>query len=121
MIGLGRMGANMVQRLRRGNIDVVGDNRDSSVAEALAGACGMMTADKPSDLVATLNAPRVVRLLLPAGEVTERHVAELAHLLTADDINIDGTNSGFKDSMHRASWLAEMGIQFVDAGVSGDI
>jgi 6-phosphogluconate dehydrogenase len=121
MIGLGRMGANMVRRLRRGNIDVVGYNRDPSVAQALAQTCGMIAATSLADLVAKLDAPRVVWLMLPAGEVTEQHVGELAELLSADDVLIDGANSWFKDSLRRASRLAEKHIRFVDAGVSGGI
>ncbi|HMB72800.1 MAG TPA: decarboxylating 6-phosphogluconate dehydrogenase [Gammaproteobacteria bacterium] len=121
MIGLGRMGANMVRRLRRGNVDVIGYNRDMSVAKALEEACGMLTAENLADLVSKLEGPRVAWLMLPAGDVTEQHIAELGEWLAADDILIDGANSNFKDSMRRASWLAEKGIRFVDAGVSGGI
>lgn len=121
MIGLGRMGANMVRRLRRREIDVVGYNRDTAVARALADECGMTAADSAEDIVAGLSAPRIVWLMLPAGDITERYVAMLEDALANGDIVVDGANSHFKDSMRRATRLGERGIRLLDAGVSGGV
>ena len=121
IIGLGKMGGNMARRLRRANIEVVGFDRDPSVAEALAEECGVMAAAEPRDLVEALDSPRVVWLMLPAGDVTEASVEQMKGLLAPGDILVDGANSWFKDSMRRGASLAERGIEFVDAGVSGGV
>jgi 6-phosphogluconate dehydrogenase len=121
MIGLGRMGGNMARRLRRAGIDVVGYNRDTEQTEALAAECGLLPARSAADLVAQLESPRIVWLMLPAGEVTEQYVEQMQSLLRHDDILIDGANSHFKDSMRRGELCRSNGIQFVDAGVSGGI
>jgi 6-phosphogluconate dehydrogenase len=121
MIGLGRMGANMLRRLRRSDIDAVGYDRNTEIARALADECGMLAADGVEDLVSRLGSPRMVWLMLPAGEITEHAVANLRDLLAGGDILIDGANSHFKDSMRRGAWLAEQGIHFMDAGVSGGV
>lgn len=121
MIGLGRMGGNMVRRLRRGGIDVVGYTRDLEHTQALARDSGMASAASVEELVAALRAPRIVWLMLPAGDVTEQHVARLQDLLDPGDLLVDGANSHFKDSMRRGGELAERDLLFVDAGVSGGI
>jgi 6-phosphogluconate dehydrogenase len=121
LIGLGRMGANMARRLRRGGVEVVGYNRETEVAHHLAEECGVEAAERLDDVVARLQPPRAIWLMLPAGEVTEQHVNALSRLLAPGDILIDGANSWFKDSMRRASALAESGVGFVDTGVSGGI
>lgn len=121
MVGLGRMGANMVRRLRRGGIDVVGYNRNVQIAQELADESGMQPVADIAELLSTLAAPRIVWLMLPAGDVTETHIAELRDTLDDRDIVVDGANSYFKDSIRRAAWLGERGIGFIDAGVSGGI
>jgi len=121
LIGLGKMGANMARRLRRGDIDVVGYDRDAKVGAALAEACGLQAAESLEALVRRLAPPRLVWMMLPAGDVTEACVNDLQSALAAGDLLVDGANSWFKDSMRRARGLAGRGIDFADAGVSGGV
>ena len=111
MVGLGRMGANMAERLRRGGHEVVGYDRDPKASQVASLA----------ELVAKLSAPRSVWLMVPSGDATEQSVKEVAGLLEGGDLVVDGGNSNFRDSMRRGAELAERGILFVDAGVSGGI
>ncbi len=121
MIGLGKMGGNMARRLRRAGIGVVGYNRDAAATATLATECGLIAAASTEALVERLDVPRRVWLMLPAGEITESYIERLHELLGAGDIVIDGANSFYKDSVRRSRYLAEAGIGFVDAGVSGGI
>lgn len=121
MIGLGKMGANMARRLRGGGIEVVGFDRDRAVTRELADDSGMLIGESMEQLVAQLDAPRIVWLMLPAGDVTGAMIGQVADALSPDDIVVDGGNSNFKDSMRHAEALAERGIRFIDAGVSGGI
>lgn len=121
MIGLGRMGGNMVRRLRRGGIEVVGYNRSRAIVDQLAQEFGMIAADTVAAAVTKLTAPRVVWLMLPSGEPTEQQIRDLAPLLDKGDIIVDGGNSNYHDSQRRGAWLAEQGIGFMDAGTSGGI
>ena len=121
MIGLGKMGGNMVRRLRRNGVEVVGYDRDAATVSALAAETAMQPAVSVADAVRQLAAPRVVWLMLPAGEATERQIDELAGLLAAGDVVVDGGNSYYKDSQRRGTWLAERGIGFMDAGTSGGV
>lgn len=121
MIGLGRMGANMARRLRRGGIEVVGFNRTRDVVDGLAREAGVLPAYSITEAVQQLSAPRVVWLMLPAGEVTERAVHELAGLLEQGDIIVDGGNSNYHDTMRRAQQLAPTGVRYVDVGTSGGV
>jgi 6-phosphogluconate dehydrogenase len=121
MVGLGKMGGNMVRRLRRGGIEVVGYARSPDVVASLAAEEGMVAASSVADAVTKLQSPRVVWLMLPSGEPTENQIRELAPLLAQGDIVIDGGNSNYKDSQRRGAWLAEQGIGFMDAGTSGGI
>ena len=121
MIGLGRMGGNMARRLRQSDIEVVGYNQDTAATAELVSDVGLIAADSAEALVSKLEAPRIVWLMLPAGEVTGSYVEQLSSLLCAGDILIDGANSWFKDSMRRAEALDAAGIHFVDAGVSGGV
>ncbi len=121
MIGLGKMGGNMARRLIEGGIAVAGYAEDREAAARLAAEHGLTVADSTRDLVAKLTAPRVVWLMLPAGDVTQAYVDELADLLEAGDLLVDGANSFYKDSMHRSEGLTGRGIGFVDAGVSGGV
>mgnify|MGYP005805533181 CR=1 FL=1 len=121
MIGLGKMGGNMVRRLRRGGIEVVGYDRSAEAVAQLAAEEGMLAAASVADAVAQLSGPRVVWLMLPSGEPTEQQVRALAPLLSQGDIIVDGGNSNYHDSQRRGDWLAEQGIGFMDSGTSGGV
>ncbi|MEW5944321.1 MAG: phosphogluconate dehydrogenase (NAD(+)-dependent, decarboxylating), partial [Pseudomonadota bacterium] len=121
MVGLGRMGANMARRLARGGAQVVAYNRHFEVAEKLAKETGLAAARSLEELVAQLEVPRVVWLMLPAGDATQQAMDQLASLLAPGDILVDGANAFYKDSQRRAAELAPRGIRFVDAGVSGGV
>ncbi len=118
MIGLGRMGANMVRRLMRGghHCAVFDVNREQVQRLTDEGAVG---ADSIDDLVNRLTKPRALWVMVPAGEATELTVESLAARLSHEDIVIDGGNSYFKDDVRRAKMLAAKGIQYVDVGTSG--
>jgi len=121
MIGLGKMGGNMVRRLCQGGHEVVGYDRDESVVVNIAASDGMIAASSVADAVAKLEAPRVVWLMLPAGEITEQQLQALISLLSEGDVIVDGGNSNFHDSERHGIMLAEHGIGFMDAGTSGGI
>lgn len=112
MIGLGRMGGNMVRRLRSGGHDIVGfdmnPNSDRDV-------------DSIEALVAALRPPRVVWTMVPSGEATDSVIAQLGELLDAGDIVVDGGNSHYTDDTRHADELKRKGIDFLDAGVSGGV
>jgi len=121
LIGLGRMGANMARRLRKGGIDVVAWNRNAGVTQELAKETGLTAAANLADIVSRLTAPRIVWLMLPAGDVTQQHLDQLSALLSPDDIVVDGANSWYKDSMRRGQALAAKKLHYIDAGVSGGV
>ena len=120
MIGLGRMGANMVRRLMQGGHPCVVYTRDPLKVEELAGegATGATTID---DFVGKLIKPRAAWVMVPAGNPTEQTVMALAQRMEAGDIIIDGGNSYYKDDVRRAKVLKERGILYVDVGTSGGI
>ena len=120
LIGLGRMGGSMVRRLMRGDHDLVIFNRTAEKMKSFVrdGATGTGSLE---ELVSKLEKPRVVWIMLPAGEVTEKTMMEIAENLEPDDIIIDGGNSNFKDDVRRANLLKEKGIRFLDAGTSGGV
>ncbi|MDP6273448.1 MAG: decarboxylating 6-phosphogluconate dehydrogenase, partial [Dehalococcoidia bacterium] len=120
MIGLGRMGGNMAQRLLQSGHDVVAYDLDEGAVKAAAGY-GATPATGPTDLVSRLDGPRAVWIMLPSGDVTESGVVELLGLLSPGDTIIDGGNSNYKDSIRRSEMAAVQGIDFMDAGVSGGI
>jgi len=119
MIGLGRMGAGMSQRLMRDGHEVVGFDRSDDAMQA-ASAAGITTAADPAALVASLSAPRVVWFMLPAA-VTGPAIDEMAALLGPGDVVVDGGNGRYHDDIARAEALAPRGIHHVDAGVSGGV
>jgi 6-phosphogluconate dehydrogenase len=121
LAGLGKMGGNMARRLRRGGIEVVGFNRGAEVTDALAHEVGIVAAYSLEELVAALPSPRIVWLMLPAGDATEQSVRQALTLLAPGDVLVDGGNSFYKDSMRRAGMAEAAGVHFVDAGVSGGI
>ena len=111
MVGLGRMGGNMAERLRRGGHTVVGYDRDA----------GARDVDSLEALVAALPTPRIVWVMVPAGEPTYQTIDVLAGLLSAGDVVVDGGNSRYTDDQRHAVDLAGSQIGFVDAGVSGGV
>ena len=120
MIGLGRMGANMAQRLQRGGHAVVGYDPSPGAREELAGM-GIGTADSLEALVAALETPRALWMMVPAGEPVEATIAALQPLLSAGDVLVDGGNSNYLDSQRRAEALQALGIGYLDVGTSGGV
>ncbi|HEV7357591.1 MAG TPA: decarboxylating 6-phosphogluconate dehydrogenase [Steroidobacteraceae bacterium] len=120
MIGLGRMGANMAQRLMRGGHKVVGYD-PAEAARALLEKNGAQTAATLEQMVGKLKAPRVIWLMVPAGEITDNTITNLVPLLGAGDTIIDGGNSNYRDTQRRASTVAQRKIQYVDSGTSGGV
>ena len=121
LLGLGRMGANMARRLRRGGIELHAWNRNAEITEKLATETGLHAAASLESLIAELKPPRIVWLMLPAGEVTQQYLDHVVPLLSPADIVVDGANSWYKDSLRRGRELSVKGVQFVDAGVSGGV
>ncbi len=120
MIGLGRMGANMAQRLLRGGHQVVGFDPSAEARSALEQK-GAKTTTSLEELVAKLTAPRVVWLMVPAGAITDGTITSLMPLLAAGDTIIDGGNSNYHDTQRRAKSVAARQIHYVDSGTSGGI
>lgn len=120
MIGLGRMGGNMAQRLLRGGHNVVAYDPNAE-AVATASQQGAAAATSIQDLVSQLSAPRAVWVMVPSGDPTEGTINALANALSPGDAVIEGGNSNYKDSIRRAAALKERRIYFLDAGTSGGI
>ena len=120
MIGLGKMGGNMTERLMRDRHGVVVFDRDPAVVARYA-ALGAAGASDLTDMVSQLAAPRVIWIMVPAGKPVDDTIEALLPQLSAGDILIDGGNSMFKDTIARAARLAERQISFIDAGTSGGI
>lgn len=112
MIGLGRMGGNMVRRLREGGHDVIGFDMNPKSERDVNSLAALVEALRP---------PRVVWVMVPAGDPTESTIAELSTLLEPGDVVIDGGNSKYTEDEHHAAMLAEQGIRFLDCGVSGGV
>jgi 6-phosphogluconate dehydrogenase len=120
MIGLGRMGGNIVRRLMQHGHDCVVYDRDASAVTTIVGE-GAHGSGGLADLVKQLKAPRAVWVMLPAGKITEATVEQLATLLDKGDIVIDGGNSFWQDDIRRGAALAPKGIHYVDVGTSGGV
>ncbi|MGH8694346.1 MAG: phosphogluconate dehydrogenase (NAD(+)-dependent, decarboxylating) [Burkholderiales bacterium] len=120
MIGLGRMGANMVRRLLRGGHECVVHDLSADSVRQLAGE-GATGATSLDQFVSTLRRPRAVWVMVPAGHPTEQTVLALGQRLETGDIIIDGGNSYYKDDVRRAKALKEKGIHYLDVGTSGGI
>jgi 6-phosphogluconate dehydrogenase len=120
MVGLGRMGANLVRRLMRNGHRCVVFNRTRGPVDALARE-GATPSDSLRDLVAKLDKPRTAWVMLPAGQPTEDTVNELCRLMEGGDVVIDGGNSFYKDDIRRAQALQTRGIHYVDVGTSGGV
>ncbi|GAA1271121.1 phosphogluconate dehydrogenase (NAD(+)-dependent, decarboxylating) [Arthrobacter pascens] len=111
LIGLGKMGFNMRERLRKGGIEVTGLDRNPEVTDV----------SSVDELVAAVPAPRLVWVMVPAGDITDAVITELGTKLEPGDLVIDGGNSRFTEDQKHGAALAEKGIRFVDCGVSGGV
>ncbi|HEY3461077.1 MAG TPA: NADP-dependent phosphogluconate dehydrogenase, partial [Casimicrobiaceae bacterium] len=120
IVGLGRMGGNMARRLARRGARVVGFDPDEAVRNGIATE-GIEVAASLELLVSALPAPRVVWLMVPAGETTEQTLDALARLLTSGDVIVDGGNANYHDSQRRGGALRARGLRFADCGVSGGV
>ncbi|HWJ59356.1 MAG TPA: decarboxylating 6-phosphogluconate dehydrogenase [Sphingomicrobium sp.] len=120
MIGLGRMGGNMAQRLMRGGHEVVTFDQNAAAVEELV-ALGAIGANSLAEVGEALGSPAIYWLMLPAGEITEKVMRTIADGARPGDIVIDGANSFWKHDIQRSDYLAERGIHFVDVGVSGGV
>src|SRR6478672_1937183 len=120
MVGLGRMGANLVRRLMRDGHECVVYDVNADAVKELAGE-GATGADSVDDFVAKLDKPRAAWVMVPAGEITEKTVDGLASKLESGDAIIDGGNSYYRDDMRRAAKVGEKGIDYIDCGTSGGV
>jgi len=120
MIGLGRMGANMAERLLRGGHRVVGFDPNAQARASLE-AKGASSAGSLEELVAKLPAPRTLWLMVPAGTITDQTIEKLLPLLAPGDALVDGGNSNYKDTQRRATLAAARRIDYIDSGTSGGI
>src|SRR5437899_3444578 len=120
MVGLGRMGGNMTIRMIRFGRQVVAFEPNPEARERV-GATGAEPAERLEDLVAKLESPRIVWIMVPAGEVTEQTLDRLMGLMSEGDVIIDGGNSNWKESIRHAEQLKEKGITLLDCGTSGGI
>lgn len=120
MIGLGRMGANMAQRLQRGGHDVAGFDPSAQARERASGDSLPAVASLEA-LVARLDAPRALWMMVPAGAIVDATIDALLPLLSPGDVLVDGGNSFYGDSQRRAARLAERGIAYLDVGTSGGV
>jgi 6-phosphogluconate dehydrogenase len=120
MIGLGKMGGNMTLRLLQKGHELVVYDRDAELANRIA-ASGAAAVTSLQEMISNLEAPRVVWVMVPAGDPTEATLLEVARLSAKGDIVIDGGNSRYTDTVRRAATLSEMGVRLIDAGTSGGI
>ena len=111
LIGLGKMGNNMRERLRANGIEVTGYDRNPDVSDVAS----------LTDLVAALPSPHIIWVMVPSGAITDSVITELAEVLVAGDIIIDGGNSRFTEDIKHAQQVSGKGIEYVDAGVSGGV
>ena len=120
MVGLGRMGGNMTERLLNDGHEVVVFDPDSSVVTSLSDK-GASAATSLSDIVSQLETPRTVWVMVPSGDITEQTVNDLVELLDEGDTLIDGGNSNYKESQRRSKHAASRNIDFLDSGTSGGV
>lgn len=117
-LGLGKMGKNMVLRLLENGVEVVAWNRSPQPRQEVSEKGGL-TVETPEEVVLKLTTPRIIWLMLPAGDVTDQIMSALLPHLSEGDLLIDGANSFYKDTLRRAELLSENGISYMDVGVSG--
>jgi 6-phosphogluconate dehydrogenase len=120
MVGLGKMGGFMTERLIRGGHRVIGFDRDPAVVQKLAEK-GAVSANSLDNIISQLKPPRAIWLMVPAGDPVDQTIAALVPHLAPGDTIIDGGNSYYKDSVRRAAALAPKKINFVDCGTSGGV
>ena len=120
-IGLGKMGGNMVRRLRGEGHTVFGYDRDPEVAKALETEVGAKAVGGFDELVSSFSATKAIWIMVPAGDPVDQVIEGLLPNLSSGDVLIDGGNSNFKDTIRRSGQLAEKGIQLIDAGTSGGV
>ena len=121
LIGLGKMGGNMARRLTQKGRQIAVFDQDAALTQSIAAELKADSAASVGHLVRSLQAPRIVWLMLPSGQVTEDMVEQVKAHLQAGDLLVDGANSQYKDAIRRAGVLKPLGIEFADAGVSGGI
>ncbi len=121
IIGLGKMGSNMARRLMKDGHEIIGFNRTSQVTTEMAEDDGLIPAFSIEEAVEKLSSPKVIWIMVPAGDPTEDTIDALSSLLKKEDIIIDGGNSNYKDTLRRGEFLKEKGISFIDVGTSGGI
>jgi 6-phosphogluconate dehydrogenase len=121
LIGLGRMGANMARRLARAGTRVTAFDPSVEARAAVGSENGVTTAESMEALLARVPAPRIVWVMVPAGEVTQKVIDGLAPLLVSGDIVVDGGNSFYRDTLRRAASLQQRALTLIDAGVSGGV
>ncbi len=115
------MGGNMARRLASKSISIALFDQDAALTESLASEIKAVTAASLADMVSKLAKPRVLWMMLPAGDITESTLAQLQALLQAGDTIVDGANSNYKDSVRRAAAAQALGFNYMDAGVSGGV
>ncbi|HET6229250.1 MAG TPA: decarboxylating 6-phosphogluconate dehydrogenase [Longimicrobiaceae bacterium] len=121
MVGLGKMGGNMVERLLGGGHHVTVFDLDPEVVKKVGSAEGASGVGSLQEMVQSLQAPRVIWVMVPAGGPTESTLQQLAAMMQEGDVLIDGGNSNYKDTKRRGAELAQRGIRLVDAGTSGGV
>lgn len=120
MIGLGRMGANMSERLIGSGHRVISYDRSAEAIQRMVDK-GAVGARSLADFAKQLSLPRTIWLMVPSGDAVDQTIEQLLPLLAKDDVLIDGGNSNYKDSIRRAERLSAQGLHFIDAGTSGGI
>jgi 6-phosphogluconate dehydrogenase len=120
MIGLGRMGGNIVRRLMRNGHTTVVYDRDTKAVSSLA-ADGSVGTGSLEEFVSKLEKPRTIWVMLPAGKITEDSIAQLAKLMESGDVIIDGGNTFWQDDVRRGKMLKERGLYYIDVGTSGGV
>jgi len=121
IIGLGKMGSNMARRLMKDGHEIIGFNRTPQVTNEMTEDDGLIPAFSIEEAVEKLSSPKIVWIMVPAGDPTEETIVALSSLLDKEDIIIDGGNSNYKDTLRRGKYLKEKGIAFIDVGTSGGI
>ena len=120
LVGLGKMGGNMAERLLRGGHEVIGMNRSLEPRERLA-SLGGVAVSSLEEVIEALPPRRAIWLMIPAGSPVESTIEALLPMLAPDDVVIDGGNSFYKDTIRRAKWLTGKGIRYMDVGTSGGV
>ena len=121
MLGLGKMGGNMAARLVRKGVSVVGYDNNQTIVKELAEKEKVIASSSVEDALSKLDKQKIIWMMLPAGEITKKQIADLIPLLNKGDIIIDGGNSNFKQSVKMGSMLEEYDIGFMDCGTSGGV